>query len=207
MKLSNKSIITTLVTSILLSGQAQAATLSSRKRVNLVVDWFTGLFNNSQQVVREPDIPFLTMENCAASPLGNVSDINAQYVHLEQYINGNRLLRSSGYEFSPTAEAVSLKVYSYSNRDAAVGTCNQVNPTINLENLAFPSCDLTLIYEPRGFFGTNSPTGCPSSFPSSGSTVVSTVAIMPNGVNALDLNIRCDSFIRNPLTRRDVWLS
>ncbi len=186
MKLSSKSILTTLFTSIILSAPAQAASLTASERVNLIVDWFTGLFDNRQQVIIEPAIPFLTMENCAVSPLANVGETNAQYVHLEQYINGNRLLRSSGYEFSSTTEAVSLKVYSYLNRAAAVGTCNQVNPTIDLENLAFPSCDLTLIYEPRRFFGTNSPIGCPSSFPRSGSTVVSTVAIMPNGVNALD---------------------
>ncbi len=186
MKSSFNGIVTALFTFIVLSNQAQAATLTSRERVHLVVDWFTGLFNNSQQVVREPDIPFLRMENCAASPLGNGSNIDAQYVHLEQYINGDNLLRSSGYEFSPTAEAVSLKVYSYSDRDAAIGTCNQVNPTINLGNLAVPSCDLTLFYKPRRFFGTNSPIGCPSSFPIPGSTVVSTVSIMGNGVDSLD---------------------
>ncbi len=186
MKLCSKSILTALFSSLVLSSQAQAASLTPTERVNLVVDWFTGLFNNKQQIVTQPEVPFLRMENCGASPLGNLRNTNAQYVHLEQYINGNRLLRSSGYEFSPTAEAVSLKVYSYLNRDAAIGTCNQVNPTIDLENLAFPSCDLTLIYEPKRFFGTNSPTGCPSSFPSPGSTVVSTVAIMANGVSALD---------------------
>ena len=104
MKLSSKSILTTLFSFIILSAPAQAASLTASERVNLIVDWFTGLFDNRQQVIIEPAILFLTMENCAVSPLANVRETNAQYVHLEQYINGNRLLRSSGYEFSSTTE-------------------------------------------------------------------------------------------------------
>ncbi len=45
---------------------------------------------------------------------------------------------------------------------------------------------MTLIYEPKRFFGTNSPTGCPSGFPVPGSTVVSTVEITAKGVDAFD---------------------
>ena len=150
------------------------------------MQWFTGLFDNTKQVRREPDIPFLTMENCVTSPFGGIVSTNSQYIHLEQYIGGASLLRTSGYEFSPLTSGVSLKVYSYLDRDAAVGTCNDPNPGINLSNLASPSCDLTLRYEPKHFFGTNSPIGCPSGFPFPGSRVVSTVKITAHGVDAFD---------------------
>ncbi len=187
MKLFPATFLTVLLTFFLLSARSQAASLTPRERTNLVVDWFTGLFDNSKQVATEPEVPFLNMQNCAVSTVGGVADTSSQYVHLEQYINGNSLLRSSGYEFSPTNSAVSLKVYSYSDRDAALGTCNEADPTIDLSNLAFPSCDLTLNYQSMGFFGTNSPTGCPSSFPFPGSTVVSSITITANGVVSLDL--------------------
>ncbi len=101
------------------------------------MEWFTGLFDNTEQVSREPDIPFLTMENCVASPFGGIVSYDSQYVHLEQYIGGASLLRTSGYEFSPITSGVSLKVYSYLERDAAVGTCNDPNPGINLSNAGF----------------------------------------------------------------------
>ncbi|VEP17893.1 conserved exported hypothetical protein [Hyella patelloides LEGE 07179] len=68
MKLFPRSILTALFTSVILSSQAQAVTLTSREQVDRAVDWFTGLFDNSKQVVTEPDVPFLTMENCAALP-------------------------------------------------------------------------------------------------------------------------------------------
>ena len=186
MKLFKRSILTALLTSFVVSSQAQAATLTSREQVSRVVEWFTGLFDNTEQVSTEPDVPFLTMENCVASPFGDIVSTDSQYVHLEQYIGGTSLLRTSGYEFSPITSGVSLKVYSYAERDAAVGTCNDPNPSINLSNLVSPSCDLTLIYEPESFFGTNSPTGCASGFPLPGSTVVSTVEITADGVDALD---------------------
>lgn len=195
MKLGKGSVLTALFTSVIFSSQVQAATLSPGEQVDRVVSWFTGSFNNSQQASTEPEVPFITMENCAANTFGGVVDLDSQYVHLEQYIGGVSLLRSAGYEFSPISSGVSLQVYSYSDRDAAIGTCDNANPNINLSNLANPSCDLELAYEPERFFGTNSPTGCPSSFPAPGSSVVSTVEITANEVNALDQFFLPDSSV------------
>ncbi len=180
-------IFTAFFTSLFFSSQAQAASLTSIEQVNLVVEWFTGSFNNQQQVTQNPDVPFLTMSNCLASPVSDTPDPDSLYVHLEQYFSGTSLLRSSAYKFSPLNSGVNLQVFSYLERNDALGTCLDSNPRLNLTNLVSPSCDLTLSYEPELFFGTNSPLGCPSGFPVAGSRVVSTVTITANQVWALDL--------------------
>lgn len=184
MQLLSRSIFTSLFISVTLSTQVQAANLTARERVNLVVDWFTGFFDNSEQVARDLDIPFLTMENCATAPTSNIPATSSQYVYLEQYINGNSLLRSRGYEFSPTAEAVDLKVYRYSDQNAALGTCQEASPNIDLSTLVSPSCDVSLTYEPKRFFGTNAPIGCPASVPNL--DIVSMIEITPDEINSLD---------------------
>lgn len=184
MQLLSRSIFTSLFISVTLSTQVQAATLTPRERVNLVVDWFAGFFDNSEQVARDLDIPFLTMENCAALPTSNIPATSSQYIHLEQYINGNSLLRSRGYEFSPTNSTVDLKVYRYSDQNAALGTCQKANPTIDLSTLVSPSCDVSLTYEPKRFFGTNAPIGCPASVPNL--DIVSTIEITSDEINSLD---------------------
>ena len=180
-------IFTAFFTSLFFSSPAQAVSLTSIEQVDLVVEWFTGSFNNQQQVTQNPDVPFLTMTNCLASPVGNTPDTDSLYVHLEQYFGGTNLLRSSAYQFSPLNSGVNLQVYSYLERNDALGTCLDSNPRLNLTNLVSPSCDLTLTYEPELFFGTNSPLGCPSGFPVAGSRVVSTVTITANQVLALDI--------------------
>ena len=100
----------------------QAAMLTPEQRVDLAVNWFTGLFSNQNQVAGDPEIPFLTMENCSVSPLGG-GQVNAEYVHLEQYIGGSQLLRTAAYEFSPSDLGVNLSVFPYLDDDAALGTC------------------------------------------------------------------------------------
>ncbi|NEP16802.1 MAG: PEP-CTERM sorting domain-containing protein [Leptolyngbya sp. SIO4C1] len=168
-----------------LSAPATAATLSPVKQVQQVVDWFTGFFDNRAQVSRNANVPFLEMENCAVSANGSA---NSQYVHLEQFFGSSgRLLRSSAYEFSPAATGVDLSVFSYRDRAAALGTCDQAMPSLDLSNLAMPSCDIMLAYKPEAFFGTNEPDGCPTSFPIPGSTVVSTVTISADAVDSLDV--------------------
>lgn len=150
-----------------------------------VVQWFTGLFTNSTQVANNPDIPFLTMENCSVSGLGS-GNRAAQYVHLEQYIGGANLLRAAAYQFSPADTGVNLSVFPYLNNSAALGSCESTTPQINLSNLVSTSCDLSLVYKPNEFFGTNAPIGCPTRFPIPGSTVVSTVTIRANAIDSLD---------------------
>ena len=162
-----------------------AATLSPAVQVQRATEWFTGLFDNRAQVSRDPSIPFITMENCAVGV--NNGTAGSQYVHLEQYIGGpSTLLRSSAYEFSAAATGVNLSVFSYQDRPSALGTCDQAMPTLALANLALPSCDVPLTYKPEQFVGTNAPEGCPSSFPAPGSTVVSSITLSSDQINAFD---------------------
>ena len=166
-----------------------AATLSPLQQVQQATSWFTGLFNNQAQVNQNPSVPFIIMENCAVRPTNGIN--NSEYVHLEQYIGSpDTLLRSSAYEFSPTTTGVSLSVFGYQDRAAALGTCDRAMPTLQLANLALPSCDIPLTYEsdskPNQFVGTNAPEGCPSSFPIPGSTVVSSITLSSDATDALD---------------------
>ncbi|MFP4102205.1 hypothetical protein [Coleofasciculus sp.] len=94
-RITSASFLTALFTTALAAQSSQATTLSPTQQVEQVVQWFTGFFTNSTQVANNPDIPFLTMENCSASALGSGNPA-AQYVHLEQYIGGTNLLRAAG---------------------------------------------------------------------------------------------------------------
>ncbi len=185
LKVKTVSFLTFLVTTIIVTQPGEAAILAPNQRVQQVVDWFTGFFTNSNQVANEPMIPFITMENCSASAVGTGNG-EAQYVHLEQYIGGGNLLRTAAYEFSPSDDRVNLSVFPYVDDTMALGSCNSSTPTIDLSNVESLSCDLSLIYEPNQFFGTNAPVGCPTSFPVPDSTVVSTLTVTPDTVDSFD---------------------
>ncbi|MDJ0532601.1 MAG: hypothetical protein QNJ70_08910 [Xenococcaceae cyanobacterium MO_207.B15] len=45
-----KKYLNSFIKTFVVSSQAQAATLTSREQVNRVVEWFTGLFDNTEQV-------------------------------------------------------------------------------------------------------------------------------------------------------------
>ncbi|NEP11848.1 MAG: hypothetical protein F6K14_16890 [Symploca sp. SIO2C1] len=184
-KITSVSFFTALFTTAVIAQPGQTTTLSPTQQVGQVVKWFTGFFTNNAQVASNSDIPFLTMENCSASVLGS-GNSTAQYVHLEQYIGGVSLLRTAAYEFSPGDNGVNLKVFPYLNDSAALGSCDRATPQIDLSNLVSTSCDLNLVYKSNQFFGTNSPVGCPTSFPVPESTVVSTVTISADAIDSFD---------------------
>lgn len=190
-KITSIRFLTALFTTIMVAEPGEAAVLSSNQQVQQVVDWFTGFFTNSTQVANDKTIPFITMENCTALALGK-DNSKAKYVHLEQYFGGVDLLRTAAYEFSPSDSGVNLSVFSYLDNNMALGSCDNNTPAIDLSNLVSVSCDLTLVYEPNKFFGTNESIGCPTSFPEPGSIVVSTVTITPNTIDSLDQFITPD---------------
>lgn len=185
MKISQVMALGGLLTTAAIAQPVQAATLTPTEQVDTVVRWFTGLFDNGDQVASDPTVPFLTMENCEVSAEGYGSP-SAQYVHLEQYIGGAALLRTAAYEFSPGVAGVDLSVYGYLDDTAALGSCDRT--TLDFASLELPSCDIDLAYEPSRFVGSNAPTGCATSFPVSGSRVVSTVTI------AADTTVSFDEF-------------
>ena len=177
--------LTILVNLAVLSQPGQASTLTPTERVNTVVKWFTGFFDNSAQVANDPSVPYLTMDNCKISA-GGFGSPAAQYAHLEQYIGGSSLLRTAAYEFSPSASGVNLSVYGYLDDPAALGACNQASPLLDFSNLEFPSCDISLAYEPSKFFGSNAPEGCSTNFPEPNSRVTSTVTIQADSTVSFD---------------------
>ena len=183
-KVSSIHFLAPLLTVSFVAQPAQAAALSPTQQVQQVVKWFTGFFTNSAQAAQNPDIPFLTMENCSISAV-EVRNSAAQYVHLEQYINGVSLLRTAAYEFSPAETGINLSVFPYLDSTSALGSCDRSTP-LDLGTLVSASCDLSLAYEPKKFVGTNAPVGCPTNFPVPGSTVVSTVTITANATDSLD---------------------
>lgn len=188
---ASASVLTAFLAIVAAAQPGQAAALSPAQQVQQVVDWFTGFFTNSAQVASDPTVPFLTMENCPASVFG-AGSFESQYVHLEQYVGGESLLRTSAYEFSPTNTGVNLSVFPYLDRAAALGSCDLTTPLIDLSNLAPVSCDLSLVYEPKKFSGSNAPVGCPTSFPEPGSIVISTLTVTADTVDAFDQFITPD---------------
>lgn len=185
MKTPQIAALTTLLSTVVLTQTAQAASLSTTEQVTAVVDWFTGMFNNNAQVAKNASIPPLTMENCAISA-GGLGNPSAQYVHLEQYISGSSLLRTAAYEFSPAATGVSLSVFGYLDDPSALGTCDNSDPALKFSNLETPSCDISLAFETDKFVGSNAPVGCATSFPVPNSRVVSTVTIRPDSTDSFD---------------------
>ncbi len=187
MKAFQVSSLTTLFITVVLAQSSQAAVLTPTEQVTRVVNWFTGFFNNNAQVLSDPTVPALTMSNCTISA-GGAGEPASQYVHLEQYRNDSSLLRTAAYEFSPTVAGVALSVYGYLDDLQAIGTCDRVNPNpvLDFSNLEFPSCDLSLMYEPDKFVGTNAPEGCPTSFSIQGDTVVSVVSTVTIQANSTD---------------------
>ena len=188
MKALQVTSLTTLFLTVALTSSTQAAVLSPTEQVTQVANWFIGFFDNNDQVLRNPTIPALTMKNCAISA-GGAGSPASQYVHLEQYRSDSTLLRTAAYEFSPTVAGVSLSVFGYLNDPQAIGTCEEEKPVLDFSNLQFPSCDLSLIYEPAQFVGTNAPDGCPTFFSIPGDTVVSvvsTVTIQANRTHSFD---------------------
>lgn len=178
--------LTVLVSTLTFAPESRAATIAPplEEQVNQVAQWFTGFFNNAQQVAGNPSIPFISMSNCGVQLAGANPVGGTQNVYLEQ--KSSAFERQSFYSFSPGNSAVNLSVRSFVNRDILSGLCNKPEPQriVNINNIVATSCDLLLIWEPKRYTATNAPNGCPTS---SGGKVVSQVAISNSGIDALDL--------------------
>lgn len=177
--------LTVLVSTLTFAPESRAATIAPpiEEQVDQVAQWFTGFFNNAQQVAGNPSVPFISMSNCGVQ-LADANPVDAtQNVYLEQ--KSSAFARQSFYSFSPGNLAVNLSVRSFVNRDILLGLCNKPEPQriVNINNIVATSCDLLLIWEPKRYTATNAPNGCPTS---SGGKVVSQVAISNSGVDALD---------------------
>lgn len=175
--------LTVLLTVVALPSRAVAAAPPISAQVQQVAQWFTGLFDNTKQVERNPRTPVITMSNCSVDLTDNTLFANSQNIYLEQ--NSNAFERIRFYSFSEGTSGVNLSIRSFINNDLLRGLCNfpQQQRIIDTSNIATVSCDLSLIWDNNRYIGNNSPNGCATIF---GGKVVSNVAFFANGVDSLD---------------------
>lgn len=175
--------LTTLLT-VLTHTQKSVAVTPASLQVDQVVDWFTGNFDNAQQVEESPFIPLVAMSNCTVDVEG-FNEPDTQVVYLEQSQNSIPF-RVRSYFFSPDESGVELSIRSFADTSGVEGICNEpeAERTFNIENVLSESCELSLVQESNKYVGTNTPVGCPTSFP--GGKVLSEVVIQANQINSLD---------------------
>lgn len=193
--------LTVLCTILVFPTRAAAFAPPLATQVKEVAQWFTGLFDNAQQVANNPTTPLLTMSNCSVQVADGNLFSNAQNVYLQQQSDVFERIRF--YSFSEGNSVVNLSIRSFVNSDVLSGLCNQPEQQriINISNIATISCDLSLTWEPNRYLGTNAPNGCPTT---TGGKVVSTVTFLNNGVNSLDqiFNANGNLIVNTPIEFR-----
>ncbi|WP_392532403.1 chromophore lyase CpcT/CpeT [Nostoc sp. C117] len=150
-------------------------------QVKQVAQWFTGLFNNSQQVATNPSVPLITLSSCNVELTNTDSVTGTENIYLEQKsINRFRL-----YSFSQDNSAVNLSIRAFDTNYSLTGLCNRPESEhiVDSSKVLSTSCNLELFWEPTDYIGNNSPNGCPTS---SGGKVVSSVTVKINGIDSLD---------------------
>jgi hypothetical protein len=173
-----------LVTGFVFPQQSQAAELPTLSaQIKEVVKWFTGNFDNANQVASNPSVPSITMTNCQVQLDGSSGTDESQNVYLEQHSAGFNRVRF--YSFGLGSGAIDLGIRSFINSSSLTGLCDRPvsERIISQNNLAAAVCSLDLTYEPSRYVGNNAPTGCPSS---TGGKVISSVSIQANSINSLD---------------------
>jgi hypothetical protein len=167
---------------------ANADECGNTHQVAQVARWFTGEFDNAQQVAADPQTPALTMSNCRVA-VPDFAEPGARTVYLEQFVVGNPApLRARLYVFrrSEDVGAVTVSVFRFVDQSGLLGMCGRPahERVIEASNVAGPSCDLDVRRSGHTYAGDNAPEGCPTSFP--GGKVVSEVSIRRNEVDSLD---------------------
>lgn len=152
-------------------------------QIQEVVQWFTGKFDNTNQLASNPSVPLITMTNCQVQLDGATRADASQNVYLEQNIAGFDRVRF--YSFGLGTGAIDLGIRSFVNSSSLIGLCDRPvsERIISQNNLAAAVCSLDLTYEQNRYVGNNAPTGC---FTSTGGKVVSSVSIEANSINSLD---------------------
>ena len=185
MHLLKVSIFTFLVTTFSFLQQSRADTSAPpiKTQVQEVAQWFTGFFDNAQQVANSPSVPLITMSNCSVQ-LDNTNPLaDTQNVYLEQESPGFERLRL--YSFNEVNSAVNLSISSFLNENTVRGLCNhsQSRRQLSINNVEKNTCNLQLFWEPNNYIGNNAPDGC---ITSNGFKVVSDVTIEQSSIDSLD---------------------
>jgi CpeT/CpcT family (DUF1001)/PEP-CTERM motif len=198
--------LTVLLATLTFPQQSRAATLAPppiQTQVQEVARWFTGFFNNAEQVESNPAVPFISMTNCNVQLAGVSPATGVENIYLEQQSTAFERLRF--YSFSPNNSTVGLSIRSFVNSNILRGLCNLPQPqrVININNIATISCDIQLMREPLRYVGSNAPNGCPTF---AGGKVVSNVSISENSVSSLDtiFNPRGDIVVSTPIELRRI---
>jgi hypothetical protein len=186
MKRIKVSVLTVLFSAGIGVEPSRAATLAPplSQQVQQVTDWFTGLFNNDQQVENNPMTPPITMSNCSVELLGGSVTEGGETVYLEQ-TTGGFPFRTRFYTFSPSQSQVNLRVRSFLEPSPLLGLCDRPasERVVNFSNIIDQRCDVKLDWQPGVYVGTNDPEGCVTN---SGGKVISDIAITANTINSLD---------------------
>lgn len=188
MKKLKACTLTVLLSALTFAQESRATAMAPplEAQVNQVTQWFTGFFDNSEQIASNPSVPFISLSSCSVQLIGSNPTPDAQNIYLEQESpTGFERLRF--YEFSKDTSAVLLSVHSFLNPNLLRGTCNKAESEriVNINNVVATSCNLELFLEPdpTRYIGNNYPNGCPTS---SGGKVISYVTISENSINSLD---------------------
>ncbi len=163
------------------ANRAVAVSLPLDEQVEQVSKWFTGDFDNSQQVAGNLAVPLITMSNCSVQVNGGNQASGTRNVYLEQ----TTLNRIRLYSFDEGNDAVNLSIRSFVNSSILDGICDR-SPSeriVNFSNVVQASCDIELSWQPGRYTGSNAPDGC---ITASGLKVVSNVEVEANTIDSLD---------------------
>ncbi|MBR8836813.1 MAG: PEP-CTERM sorting domain-containing protein [Stigonema ocellatum SAG 48.90 = DSM 106950] len=184
----NKLRVYTLTVSLLtftFIQQSHAATIAPplSEQVKQVERWFTGSFDNAQQVASNSSVPLVSLSDCRVQLAGINSADETQNLYLQEKSPGFE--RDRLYSFSQGNSAVTLSIRSFVNQGLLNGICNLPEPEriVNYDNVVPISCNLDLTREPSRYVGTNAPSGCPTS---TGGKAVTNIAIQDGSISVLD---------------------
>ena len=175
--------LTVLFSTLAFTPESRAATIAPSTQVKQAAQWFTGFFNNAQQVASKPSVPFIATSNCKVE-LANANPVDeTENIYLEQRSSAFNRIRF--YSFSETDSGVKLSIRSFVNPNILSGICNNPQPEriINNSNILETSCDLLLMLQNNRYIANNAPNGCPSS---SGGKVVSSLTLGNGVIDSLD---------------------
>lgn len=172
------------------------ADLSPLDQVSEVTRWFTGVFDNAEQVRQNPSVPLVPLSTCPVQLEGASEPSSTQNLYLAQ----PTINRVAFYSFQPSNSVVNLGVRSFINAGSVSSICDRPLPEriVKLDNLAAAICNLELIRGEERYTATNAPTGCPTS---TGGKVVSSVTFQPDRTVSLDqiYNSRGQLIVNTPI--------
>jgi hypothetical protein len=107
--------LTVLFSTLAFAQESHAATIALplSTQVKQAAQWFTGFFDNAQQVANKPSVPFITTSNCQVE-LADANPVDeTENIYLEQRSSAFNRIRF--YSFSEGDSGVKLSIRSFVN--------------------------------------------------------------------------------------------